>query len=151
MTVVRIIETPEELNACFSIRKRVFIEEQKVPFEEEIDGKDDVCTHFLALPDEAAPLADALGTARLYITDDGKAKAQRVAVLASARGRHIGHALMDALEDEAARRRFTEVILGAQLSAVGFYEKRGYAPYGDIFDDAGIPHRMMRRALPRTI
>ena len=76
---------------------------------------------------------------------NGKAKAQRVAVKPSARGHGVGRALMTALEEEARRRGFAEVILGAQLSAVSFYLPLGYEAYGDVFDDAGIPHRMMKK------
>ena len=93
---------------------------------------------------KGAPLKDATGTARLFITDEGEAKAQRVAVHRSARKLGIGHALMKAVEDEAKRLEHMGVILGAQVSALGFYEKRGYEAYGELFDDAGIPHRMMR-------
>lgn len=147
MTVVRLVSTPEELERCLTIRRRVFIDEQSVPEAEELDGLDDTCAHFLALPDEGASLQEAFGTARLLVTADGKAKAQRVAVLQEARGRGVGHALMDALEAHAASQGHREVILGAQLTALGFYERRGYEAWGDIFDDAGIPHRMMRRPL----
>lgn len=125
----------------------MFIEEQGVPEHDEIDDKDPVCVHFLALPDAASPLGDAYGTARLFPTPEGKAKAQRVAVQKSARGHGVGRALMAALEDEARARGFNEVVLGAQLSAVSFYLPLGYEPYGGVFDDAGIPHRMMKKRL----
>lgn len=114
---------------------------------DELDELDDVCLHFLALPCEGASLDEAYGTARLWPQPDGIAKAQRVAVRASARGRGVGRALMVALEEEARRRGFREVVLGAQLSALPFYVALEYSPYGEVFDDAGIPHRMMRKRL----
>lgn len=106
-----------------------------------------MCVHFLALPDASSALSDAYGTARLYVTPDGRAKAQRVAVANSARGHGVGRALMAALEEEARARGFREVVLGAQLSAVSFYQPLGYEAYGEVFDDAGIPHRMMKKTI----
>ena len=145
--MVRIVADQESLDACFAVRREVFCVEQNVSEELEWDGLDEVCTHFIALPEEGAPADAALGTARLWISEEGKAKAQRVAVHKRARGQGIGHLLMAALEAEAARLGHQEVILGAQVSALGFYEKRGYQAYGDLFDDAGIPHRMMKLSL----
>lgn len=129
------------------LRREVFIAEQGVSEHDELDDLDDACVHFLALPREGAPLDEAYGTARLWPRPDGTAKAQRVAVSRDARGRGVGRALMAALEDEARRRGLREVVLGAQLSAVPFYLALGYSPYGEVFDDAGIPHRMMRKAV----
>lgn len=148
MPHVRIIESGPDFAACLRIRRQVFIEEQGVPEADELDDRDPECVHFLALPSEESPVSEALGTARLLETDDGHAKAQRVAVLREARGRQVGRLLMDALEREAGRRGFTEVLLAAQRSAIPFYERLGYEAYGEEFDDAGIPHRMMRKPLP---
>lgn len=144
---VRIVTTEAELSACLRIRKVVFVEEQQVPLDEELDDLDEVTTHFLATAEPGQPPEQALGTARLWITPDGDAKAQRVAVLQTGRIRGVGRALMVALEAEAQRLGHPRVILGAQLSAVPFYERLGYEAYGPEFDDAGIPHRMMARAL----
>lgn len=130
-----------DLEPCLWLRKVVFVEEQGVPLEEELDDLDAECTHFLA---EAA--GEPVGTARLRLVD-GKAKAQRVAVLAAWRGAGVGRALMAALEGEARRQGAREVVLAAQTSAIPFYERLGYAAWGDEFMDAGIPHRWMRRAL----
>lgn len=147
MHLVRIVTTPKELAACFRIRRVVFIEEQGVPEADELDDRDPECVHFLALASPQSPVEEAYGTARLLETDQGGAKAQRVAVLEEARGQGAGRALMEAMEDEARRRGFPELLLAAQLSAIPFYEKLGYAAYGDVFDDAGIPHRMMKKSL----
>jgi predicted GNAT family N-acyltransferase len=146
-THVRIIDSAAEREACYRIRKIVFVEEQKVPIEEELDELEDVCTHFLATPEPGGAPEGAVGTARLWVTPEGEAKAQRVAVLQDARTGGIGRALMDALEAEAHRLGHASVILGAQLTAIPFYERLGYEAYGPEFDDAGIPHRMMKKAL----
>lgn len=125
----------------------MFIEEQAVPEDLEIDGLDATCTHVLAEVRGSAGWT-AVGTARLRVTADGVAKAERVAVDRTLRGRNIGRAVMRALEEEAWRRGHAAVVLGAQLTALPFYETLGYEAYGDEFMDAGIPHRMMRLARP---
>jgi predicted GNAT family N-acyltransferase len=142
MITVRIAESHGDRMQCLAIRRVVFIAEQGVPEADEIDDLDDVCTHFLAVDDTGR----ALGTARLRIVDD-KAKAQRVAVWRDARGRGVGRALMDALEREAHARGARSLVLAAQISAVPFYERLAYDAFGEVFDDAGIPHRQMRKAL----
>lgn len=140
---IRLVRPPDELSACRAIRRAVFILEQAVSEADEWDGLDAQCLHFVAELD-----GRPVGTARLRTTADGEAKAQRVAVLAACRGRGVGAALMAALEAEAWRRGHRRVILGAQVQAVGFYERCGYRVFGEPFDDAGIPHRWMGRDLP---
>ena len=132
----------EDLAACFDIRRDVFIVGQNVPEALEIDGLDAECTHFIALIG-----GRPVGTARLRITADGIAKAERVAVRADVRGLGLGHRVMQALEDEAKRRGFLEVVLAAQIQVIPFYEQRGYRAEGPVFVDAGIDHRFMRRTL----
>ncbi len=135
---VRIV-SPDELEACLRIRLKVFVQEQAVPHALEVDGLDPECTHFLATNRRG----DEVGTARMRVTEDGQAKAERVAVLLSARGTGVGADLMSALESEAQRRGFSQVVLSAQMTALPFYERRNYIAKGPIFDDAGIPHRKM--------
>lgn len=146
MISVRIVSTKAELALCHALRRLVFVEEQGVPPHEEWDDRDGVCTHLLALDG-----SDAIGTARLYVPADPRdgvqAKAQRVAVRKTDRKRGVGRALMQALEQEARRRGCAEIVLGAQITALPFYARLGYAAYGPEFEDAGIPHRMMRKAV----
>lgn len=142
MSTVRRAE-PSELPACLDVRHEVFVVGQRVPEALEVDGLDEACTHFLALADDGR----AIGAARLRITEDGRAKAERVAVRATHRGQGLGAKLMDALEAEARARGFAEVVLSAQAPVIPFYEGRGYVPEGPIYDEAGIPHRKMRLAL----
>ncbi|MDX5377629.1 MAG: GNAT family N-acetyltransferase [Halomonas sp.] len=120
------------------IRRVVFIEEQQVPQEEEWDGRDDACRHFLALRD-----GTPLGTARLL--PDGHIG--RVAVLGAARGLGIGAALMRAAIDAAGRLGHRQVELAAQTHALAFYENLGFTAFGETFLEAGIPHRNMRLLL----
>ncbi len=142
---VRRVATPEEMAACLRIRRAVFIEEQGVSEQEELDELDAGCRHFLAAPTMTSRPQEAHGTARLLFIDEDTAKAQRVAVLAAHRGHGVGAALMFALEGEAARAGRTAMVLASQLSAVPFYQRLGYLRYGEQFVDAGIDHVMMRR------
>ncbi len=143
---VRIVATEEELTRCLEIRREVFVDEQKVPEADEVDGLDPLCVHFLATPHVGDPAAEAVGTARLW--QKGKtAKAQRVAVLDAMRKKGVGKELMLAIEKEARGRRYPELVLGAQLEAIPFYEALGYEVFGDEYDDAGLPHRDMKKAL----
>jgi predicted GNAT family N-acyltransferase len=144
MSVARRAE-PHELALCLEIRRAVFVAEQGVAEEIEIDGKDGDCVHVIAL-DAGRPA----GTARLRVTADGLAKVERVAVLASHRGRSIGAALMDVLEAEAARLGHREVVLSSQMRAVPFYERLGYQATGPEYLEAGIPHRRMTKTLRRS-
>ncbi len=140
VTVI-IVQTPVDRALCYAIRKTVFVEEQAVPLELELDEYDDMATHFL-LRDGDTPIA----TARL-LDKHGRAKIGRVAVLQEARGRGLGLILMRAVLDEARRQEFIEAVLDSQTYAIPFYERLGFVAEGDEFDDAGIPHYLMRRRL----
>jgi predicted GNAT family N-acyltransferase len=118
------------------IRFTVFVDEQKVPAEEELDDLDAVCRHALAY---ASGLAVATGR----LAPDGRIG--RMAVLASHRGQHYGAQIMHALLAEADTIGHAETYLHAQCHALGFYEKFGFVAEGPIFDEAGIDHRTMRR------
>lgn len=147
---VRVAVSLEDLAACLHIRRVVFIDEQGVPEADELDELDEldgVCRHVLALPHAGSPATDALGTARLQLLDDDRGKVQRVAVLAAHRRRGVGAALMAAVEIEARRAGRAKLVLGSQLNALPFYERLGWEASGDVFSDAGIPHRMMRKSL----
>lgn len=132
---------PEELPALLELRVQVFVHEQGVPFDEEHDAHDAICQHFGAWEG-----GELVGTARLREVA-GEAKAERVAVAQARRGQGVGAALMAALEAEAARRGLPSVKLAAQLSAVPFYTRLGYVAWGEVFLDAGIEHRWMRKSL----
>lgn len=132
----------EELDLCLAIRHEVFVLGQGVPPELEADGLDPSCAHFLAWD-----LDETIGTARLRITRDGHAKAERVCVRPGHQGVGVGSQLMAALEAEAAAQGHAELVLNAQESVVPFYEALGYSLAGERFMEAGIPHRKMRKVL----
>lgn len=131
------ITVTDDFDACMAIRRKVFVEEQAVPEELELDAHDATAVHLLAV-DAGRPV----GTARLLIDGD-HAKIGRVAVLAETRGTGAGAALMRAALDELRARGVREVSLGSQTHAIGFYERLGFRAHGPEYDDAGIPHRDM--------
>ncbi|CAM5401448.1 GNAT family N-acetyltransferase [Streptomyces avidinii] len=150
---VRVAVSEEDLKSCFAVRSEVFVVEQSVPESIEYDAYDADAVHVLAVGADGVPL----GTGRLLHGDAALAKTGgahgvgslgRLAVRKAARGLGVGVRLVRAIEAEAARRGLTAVDLGAQTHALGFYERLGYAAYGPEFQDAGIPHRAMRRPLP---
>ncbi|MGW3309826.1 GNAT family N-acetyltransferase [Streptomyces sp. NPDC001073] len=149
---VRVAEDPADREACFAVRKEVFVVEQGVAQEIEYDAYDAVATHVLAVREDGTPL----GTGRLLFGEAAAAKTGgdptvgslgRLAVSKEARGLGVGVALVRAIEDAARARGLAAVDLHAQTHALGFYERLGYEAYGPEFLDAGIPHRAMRRAL----
>lgn len=138
---VVVAESARERAAVFIIRGAVFVAEQNVPVHEEWDGHDRAADHFLVLLDGVP-----VGTGRL-VAVGGEGLLGRLALLEQARGRGAGAALVRAIEERAVRRGLGAVELCAQTHALGFYAKLGYTAYGAEFDDAGIPHRRMRKEL----
>jgi len=120
------------------IRFTVFVEEQRVPAEIELDEHDARCVHAVAF-DRQTPV----GTGRLL--PDGHIG--RMAVLKEWRGRGVGARLLHALIEKARERGHREVVLSAQIHAMPFYKAHGFTEEGEEYMDAGIPHRDMRRAL----
>jgi len=121
------------------IRRRVFVDEQRVPESLEWDGLDPQCQHAIAFNDEG----EAIGTGRLL--PDGHIG--RVAVLVDWRGRGAGVAIMRQLMASARTRGLSSIKLNAQSQVLGFYEALGFVAFGDEFMEAGIPHRAMRLEL----
>jgi predicted GNAT family N-acyltransferase len=136
--------TTAELVDALAVRRAVFVDEQDVPPELEVDDFDELgaATHFVAYDG-----SEAVGAARLRPSDEGRAKVERVAVLKARRGEGIGGRLMDALEAEARERGFESLVLHAQTPVEGFYAERGYQSVGEEFEEAGIPHIEMSREL----
>ncbi|MFJ6073435.1 GNAT family N-acetyltransferase [Streptomyces sp. NPDC093065] len=150
---VRVAEDPADREACFAVRKDVFVAEQKVPEDIEYDAYDADAVHVLAVRADGVPLGTgrllhgAAATAKNGDGDPAVGSLGRLAVTANARGLGVGAALVRAVEDAARARGLTAVDLHAQTHALGFYERLGYQAYGPEFPDAGIPHRAMRRPL----
>jgi len=149
---VRVAEDPADQEACFAVRKEVFVGEQGVPEDIEYDAYDAVALHVLAVREDGVPL----GTGRLLFGEAAAGKTGgdasvgslgRLAVTQAARGLGVGAALVRAIEDAARARGLAAVDLHAQTHALGFYERLGYVAYGPEYPEAGIAHRAMRRVL----
>jgi predicted GNAT family N-acyltransferase len=136
---VRLADWTRDQPILRHIRRVVFIDEQKVPEALEWDGIDEECRHVIA--ENAA--GEAIGCARLL--PDGHIG--RVAVLAEARGKGVGDALLGSMIELAAELGHRRVVVNAQTHAIAFYERHGFVVSGEEFDDAGIPHRAMVRHL----
>ncbi|MEW2045379.1 GNAT family N-acetyltransferase [Streptomyces sp. NBC_00377] len=150
---VRVAEDPADREACFAVRKEVFVGEQGVPEDLEYDEFDAVAVHVLAVrDDDGLPL----GAGRLLYGEAAASRTGgdlsvgslgRLAVTREARGLGLGVALVRAVEEAARARGLAAVDLHAQTQALGFYERLGYTAYGPEDLEAGIPHRSMRRSL----
>lgn len=136
------IELTEDIATCHAIRRAVFIEEQGIAEAEEWDDLDGQAIYLLAWQD-----GEAVGTARIFL-DGSTGKIGRVCVMPAARGTGLGRQLIKAAVDVLrSRHGVLQARLGAQVQAMGFYEKLGFAPVGEVYDDAGIPHQDMVRDL----
>lgn len=166
------VRTSAQLEAAWQVRREVFVEEQQVPLEEEMDAADTAATttHVIVVPADDAPGHDpgglgrdraqehprAVATGRL-LTDPahpGVVHIGRVAVLAGWRTGGVGALVMRALEDLAARGDAVDgvvrVELSAQEQAIGFYERLGYTVTGERYLDAGIWHRDAHKTIDAT-
>jgi len=136
------ITTAEQLQQAFAIRTTVFVEEQQVPVELELDEHEEVCAHVLAYDEHGTPVA----TGRLFDYGNGWGKLQRIAVLGSVRTGGYGRLVMDALEQIGREKGYTHFVLEAQTHAQGFYEKLGYVNVSpEPFLEAGIWHVRMEK------
>ncbi|WP_066054928.1 GNAT family N-acetyltransferase [Robertmurraya korlensis] len=136
---VEIVTTKEKLQDAFNVRKHVFVEEQQVPEEEEIDQYDSECTHFV-LYDQEVPI----GAGR-FRDLNGIGKVERICVLSGSRNTGAGKLIMDKIEQYAKQNNYSALKLNAQTQAIPFYDKLGYEVISDEFMDAGIPHRTMKK------
>ncbi|GLB58945.1 GNAT family N-acetyltransferase [Cytobacillus sp. NCCP-133] len=138
---VKIVSTEQELQDAFSVRKQVFIHEQNVPEEEEIDKYEDEASHFV-LYDSGKPA----GAGRFRIVD-GVGKVERICVLKENRKGGSGKAIMKKIEEYAKEKGLKALKLNAQTQAIPFYGKLGYEVVSEEFLDAGIPHRTMKKPI----
>jgi len=122
-----------------NIRKTVFVKEQKVPQNLEIDNLEADCTYFNLYLDDKA-----VATARFYPTDDNGVHVQRVAVLKEYRQKHLGSELLTAIFTYAKQQDYSYVILGAQDHAQKFYKKLGFEVIGRQYQEVGIAHHDMK-------
>ena len=136
---VKVVETEEELDAAIGVRFRVFVEEQQVPPEEELDAYDAAATHAIALHQ-----GRVVGTGRV-ILDQDSARIGRMAVDREWRRHGIGGLLLLFLEEEARSQGATVFVLHAQEYVKSFYAAHGYREHGEVFLEVDIPHVEMRK------
>jgi predicted GNAT family N-acyltransferase len=136
------IESTADMDHAWAIRRRVFIEEQHVPEDIEMDADDSHAFHALAIFDGIA-----IGCGRMLEHGASEVKIGRMAVLREFRGKGVGAQILRFLIDSARTRGCRKAILHAQLTAEGFYLREGFKPVGGVFDEAGIAHRLMERNL----
>ncbi len=125
------------------LRTEVFVHEQKVPAELEWDEDDHTALHCVAL----SRMGVVLATGRLLQHAPGVGRIGRMAVKRQMRGTDLGRRVLHALMEAARARGDTQVLLHAQCSAEGFYSRSGFVPQGAVFEEAGIAHIEMVRAL----
>ncbi len=146
MTVELFGNGDERVREALKVRFRVFVDEQNVPREIELDEHDEpadrLAVHALVRDGDRVVAAG-----RFYERNRGTVQVGRMAVMREARGRGVGRLLLDALLEEAVKRGYVRARLSAQTHALEFYRKAGFAAFGDDYDDAGIPHRDMERPL----
>lgn len=128
---IKIVETEEEKKAAFNIRQIVFVYEQQVPIELEIDSYEDEAIHFICYDGDTA-----IGASRLRFVDD-HGKLERICILKPYRGKSYGKHLINKMEVEIVKNGYTKAKLHAQTHAKDFYHFLGYEVISDEFMDAG--------------
>ncbi|QTD41244.1 GNAT family N-acetyltransferase [Sporosarcina sp. Te-1] len=139
---VKVAGSALEREDAFSVRKMVFVEEQGVPLNLELDENDATAAHFIVYSEERP-----IGAGRIRKISTGVGKVERVCVLKEFRGKHLGNLIMHSLEEHAKQTGMHKIVLNAQSYAVPFYEKLGYLVTSPEFMDADIPHRAMEKMI----
>ncbi|MBO1204569.1 MULTISPECIES: GNAT family N-acetyltransferase [Staphylococcus] len=138
----KIVNTSDMLNDAYEIRKKVFVLEQGVPLENEIDQFESSSTHVIGYDNLQSPFA----TGRFRTYKNG-AKIERVAILASHRKLGYGKSLMQFIEAAAKEADYHTLTLNAQCHAQHFYETLGYTTFGDVFLEENIEHIVMTKTI----
>ncbi|MBS3199164.1 GNAT family N-acetyltransferase [Turicibacter bilis] len=138
------INHPDDLNIAFQIRINVFVNEQGVPLEDELDEFDtlnDSCHHILAYYQD-----QPVGTGRIRFVD-GVGKLERICILKDYRKFGLGKLIISGLESIAMEKGINKFKLHGQTHAEGFYQKLGYQTASEVFIEDGIPHLLMQKTL----
>ena len=137
-----IVVSDWELKGAFEVRKRVFVEEQGISEDLELDEHDMDALHMVVKDGERV-----IGTARVLFLAAGQAKLERMAILKPFRRRGIGRGIISFLDEELRSRGVEQVVLHAQDLAVDFYKACGFEELGSPFWEVGIKHVKMQRQL----
>jgi predicted GNAT family N-acyltransferase len=140
---VRRATTAADRTAAYALRREVFVVEQDVPEDLERDELDESGDHVVAFDVTGA----CVGTGRLVIEGASHGRIGRMAVAGPWRSKGLGAALLAELEAIARERGLRSALLHAQIHAERFYRRAGYVRDGEPFDEAGIAHVVMRKAL----
>ena len=139
---IKLVETELELEAAIAVRFRVFVAEQNIPPEEELDEADATATHAIALCQE-----EVVGTGRLLLLDGTVAQIGRMAVDSAWRRQGVGSKILEFLEQSARAQGARRCLIHAQDYVKSFYAAHGYLEQGDPFLEVEIPHVEMRKTL----
>jgi predicted GNAT family N-acyltransferase len=135
---VKLVETEAELEGAINVRMRVFVVEQQIPPEEELDDADATAIHVVAFSD-----GKVVGTGRMLVVDgddEGACRIGRMAVDREWRRHGVGGQILLFLEEQARQQGHTHCLLHAQEYVKAFYAGHGYVARGVVFLEAGIPH-----------
>ena len=138
----KLVTSDRELKAAFEVRLQVFVEEQGISEELELDDLDQEALHMVVKDGERV-----IGTARVLFLTANQAKIERMAILKSFRRRGIGRGIMSFLNEELRNKQVEQVVLHAQYAVVAFYKSCGFEESGLPFQEAGIKHIKMERQL----
>ena len=130
------------MEEAIAVRFRVFVGEQSIPPEEELDEADATATHAIALCQ-----GKVVGTGRLLVTDSDEAQIGRMAVDSAWRRRGIASQILEFLEQSARALGVKRCVLHAQEYVKSFYAAHGYREHGDSFLEVNILHVEMRKTL----
>jgi len=137
-----IVESDKELKEALKVRKKVFIEEQGISEDIELDGHDSEALHIVVKYGERI-----IGTARVLFLAPDVAKIERMAILEAFRRKGIGSKIISFLNTELKNRQISKIVLHAQYSSVAFYKSCGFVESGVPFDEADIRHLRMEKEL----
>ena len=137
---IQLVQTPKEKQDAFSVRFSVFVEEQGVPEEIELDEHDDEAIHFICYASSGNPIA----ASRIRFTDNA-GKLERICVVKDYRGHSIGSKLIQLMEETILEKDVHIATLHAQTHATEFYKRLGYRVTSEPFMDAGISHVAMEK------
>ena len=142
--MIKIIEakTEKEISKCLKIRSKVFVEEQSISIDKELDDLDKICIHSLVLMNHIA-----VATGRLIPLDGENGKIGRMAVITEYRNMGIGGLILNFLEKKALEKNITHITLEAQEYVKKFYSNHGYSEQGGVFLEVGISHIKMSKKL----
>lgn len=127
---------PEDLSQAYEVRRKVFVEEQNCPPEDEFDVIDKISEHAVLMDSDD----NALATARIFERSPEQASLGRLAVLKEHRGKGYGFTIVDHCLQRLKKQGYPDVLIHAQTHAISFYENLGFEVIGDEFMEDNIPH-----------